>query len=197
MGNSVAYSIGLRLASMNTALYITLFVVLKLLLNYASNVVNRLAEREPLTTGFEEIVNAHMTFIVVVVGAPLLETYVSQYLFFKYLSGRLNNWLIVLLSALFFCSISSLQCRVCFLCIPIGSVIINKLFFLFEYECICMNGAYSINPQFYWFCLQPLLRRLVKLCCFQKTKIVATCLEKFQTVRMLTFIPRTLQAIHL
>ena len=99
MGNSVAYSIGLRLASMNTALYITLFVVLKLLLNYASNVVNRLAEREPLTTGFEEIVNAHMTFIVVVVGAPLLETYVSQYLFFKYLSGRLNNWLIVLLSA--------------------------------------------------------------------------------------------------
>lgn len=102
MTRTGVHRISSSLEKMNTGLYVMLFVMAKLLLNYASNVVNLRVTDEPLTKGFDEVIDEQFTFVLVVLVAPLLETFLAQHLFFKYLSDRLNKWVIVVLSALFF-----------------------------------------------------------------------------------------------
>ena len=100
--NSVGGRIVVELERMNTMLYVGIFVALKLVLNQVSRLINFSVTGQPITKGFEDIVNVNITFLVAVIAGPIIETYLAQYLFFKYLSGRCNKWLIVVMSAIFF-----------------------------------------------------------------------------------------------
>lgn len=87
---------------LNMAVYVGMFVALKLALWYVSehlyfSFANQSIANEPVNLG-----NIYVTFIGITILGPLLETYLTQYLFFKYLSGRISQWLIVVLSAIVF-----------------------------------------------------------------------------------------------
>lgn len=102
MTHSIYKRIALSLEGMNVPTYVGLFVALKLLLTYLSNLINISAANEPITSGFFEFRNTYEALITIVVVAPLVETYLIQYLFFKYLTGRLPQWTIIVLSGLVF-----------------------------------------------------------------------------------------------
>jgi membrane protease YdiL (CAAX protease family) len=94
--------VALSLARMNMPAYVTIFVVLKLLLGYLSSHINFSLTNEPITKGFFEFGNIYAAFFIIVIVAPIVETYLTQYLFFKNLTGRLPQWTIILLSGLVF-----------------------------------------------------------------------------------------------
>jgi len=90
------------LERMNMAVYVAIFVALKVALWYGVEYfyfgfTNESIAREPV-----EIGNIYFTFIAITIFGPALETYLIQYLFFKHLSGRLSHWWIVILSAVVF-----------------------------------------------------------------------------------------------
>ena len=99
---SVYERIGVGLERMNMALYVGAFVTLKVLLAYVSEQIYFNLTNESIASGTIEIGNIYFTFVVVTILGPLIETYLVQYLFFKHLSGRINQWLIVVLSAFVF-----------------------------------------------------------------------------------------------
>jgi len=90
------------LERMNMAIYVCVFVALKVSLTYLSNLINVNATGQPITKGFFDFGNIYVAFFSIVILAPLLETYLVQYLFFKNLTGRLPQWAIIVLSALVF-----------------------------------------------------------------------------------------------
>jgi len=92
----------LSLERMNIPAYVGIFVALKLLLAYFSNQINVRVTNESLTKELVEFPNIYVAFGVIVLFAPPLETYLSQYLFFKNLKGRIPQWAIILLSAFVF-----------------------------------------------------------------------------------------------
>jgi membrane protease YdiL (CAAX protease family) len=94
--------VALSLERMNMPAYIGIFVALKLLLGYLSSHINFSVTNEPITKGFFEFGNIYAEFFLIVILAPIFETYLGQYLFFKNLTGRLPQWAIVLLSGLVF-----------------------------------------------------------------------------------------------
>jgi membrane protease YdiL (CAAX protease family) len=94
--------IALILERMNTPAYVGIFVVLKLVLAYFSNRINVSVTNESITKELVEFPNIYVAFGTIVLFAPPVETYLSQYLFFKNLTGRVPQWAIILLSALVF-----------------------------------------------------------------------------------------------
>jgi membrane protease YdiL (CAAX protease family) len=90
------------LEQMNVFVYIFIFVGLKILWSETAEQMHGTLAEEPLVNGYFEFSNHYEAFFAVVVFAPLIETYLNQYLFFKYLSRHLSVWAIVLVSGLFF-----------------------------------------------------------------------------------------------
>lgn len=94
--------VALSLARMNMHAYIAIFVVLKLLLGYLSSHINFNLTNEPITKGMFEFGNVYAAFFTIVIVAPIVETYLTQHLFFKNLAGRLPQWVIILFSGMVF-----------------------------------------------------------------------------------------------
>jgi membrane protease YdiL (CAAX protease family) len=102
MIHSIHGRIGIRLERMNMALFVGIFVAFKAALAYVSEQIYFNLTNESIASGLIEIGNIYFTFVVVIIFGPLIETYLIQYLFFKYLLGRISQWLIVVLSAFVF-----------------------------------------------------------------------------------------------
>ncbi len=102
MIQSIYKKILFSLERMNMALYIGIFVALKVSLNYLSKLIDVNVSGEPIAKGFFDFGNIYAAFFLIVILAPLIETYLVQYLFFKNLTGRLPQWAIILLSAFVF-----------------------------------------------------------------------------------------------
>ena len=92
-------SIRVQMERLNDVVYISLFVVVKLLVAYLFSLVAfEFLGRSIMsdTPGWGTMTEG---FITIVLLGPLIETYFCQYLFFKYLLKYLNAGVVILLSA--------------------------------------------------------------------------------------------------
>lgn len=93
-------AIGLERA--NIVVFVGIVVIIKIAWNFVSKQLYFALTEESYTTGKVEIGNVFFTFFVMVIFSPPVETYITPYLFFKHLSGRIRTWQIVVLSAIVF-----------------------------------------------------------------------------------------------
>lgn len=90
------------LEKLNTVFYVAIFLVLRIAWGYASDRIYFAVRNESFSRGTMDLGNEYLTFVTVVIAGPVLETYLTQHLFFKYLLPYLNRWTIVVISAIVF-----------------------------------------------------------------------------------------------
>jgi len=90
------------LRQMNVVLFIGLFVLIKFIPAYIFAKLTFLLTDEPITSGELVFETVFQKFVMVAIFAPVVETYLCQYLFFRHLSKYMSSSKIVLLSALVF-----------------------------------------------------------------------------------------------
>jgi membrane protease YdiL (CAAX protease family) len=95
-------SVRVRLEGLNHAVYIAAFVAIKLLIAYLFSFVAVEHLGRSILGDTPDLGTNTQRFITLVFLAPLVETYLFQYLFFEHLSRYLKNSVIIFLSALVF-----------------------------------------------------------------------------------------------
>ena len=102
MTHRIAKRLALGLEGMNIPTYVGIFVALKLLVSHVFDFIHISVTDESITKDLFEFRNIYEALIVIVLIAPVVETYLVQHLFFKYLIGRWPQWAIIVLSAVVF-----------------------------------------------------------------------------------------------
>lgn len=102
MAERILMRIRLQIERLNNAAYISVFVAIKLLIAYLFSLVALEFLGRSVMSDTPEWGTKTQSFIAVVLLGPLVETYVCQYLFFKYLLKHLSGGVIILLSAIVF-----------------------------------------------------------------------------------------------
>ncbi len=102
MTERIMTSIRLRLEGLNHVVYIAAFVAIKLLIAYLFSLVALEYLGKSILRDIPDLGTNTQRFITLVFFAPLVETYLFQYLFFEHLSRYLKNSVIILLSAIAF-----------------------------------------------------------------------------------------------
>jgi membrane protease YdiL (CAAX protease family) len=103
MTRGIHEKIFVGLERLNTVFYVAIFVVLKILWGYVSDhIYFAVSGGESFSREEKDLGSEYLAFFVVTIAAPLVETYLIQYLFFKYLSQYLNQMAIIVISAIAF-----------------------------------------------------------------------------------------------
>ena len=103
MTEGIMTSIRLRLERLNHAVYIAAFVAIKLLIAYLFSLGALEYLGKSILSDIPDLGTNTQRFITLVFLAPLVETYLFQYLFFEHLSKYLkNSGVIIFLSAIVF-----------------------------------------------------------------------------------------------
>lgn len=102
MTERIMTSIRVRLEGLNNAVYIAAFVAIKLLITYLFSLVALEYLGKSILSDIPDLGTNTQRFITLVFLAPLVETYLFQYLFFEHLSRYLKNSVIIFLSAIAF-----------------------------------------------------------------------------------------------
>lgn len=92
----------LNLEKLNTVFYVAIFFLLKIAWGYAGDRIFFAVRGESFSKGTVDLENEYLAFVLVIIAAPVIETYLTQHLFFKYLLPYLSRWTIVLISAIVF-----------------------------------------------------------------------------------------------
>ena len=102
MTERIMTSIRVRLEGLNNAVYIAAFVAIKLLIAYLFSLVALEYLGKSILSDIPDLGTNTQRFITLVFLAPLVETYLFQYLFFEHLSRYLKSSVIIFLSAIAF-----------------------------------------------------------------------------------------------
>ena len=95
-------SIRVRLEGLNNGVYIAAFVAIKLLIAYLFSLVALEYLGKSIMNDIPDLGTNTQRLITLVFFAPLVETYLFQYLFFEHLSRYLKNSVIIFVSAMVF-----------------------------------------------------------------------------------------------